>query len=114
MTEPTDTGRVARVRALNDLLRTTGIGGRIVMTVGVSALALDELRAVIDAVRGFDTFSPDNDPHGEHDCAELSVGDASFIWKIDYYELTLTGGSPDPSDPNITARVLTIMLAEEY
>lgn len=99
MTEPTDIGRVARVRALNDLLRTTGIGGRVVLTAGVSGLAPDQLQAVIDAVRSFDSFSPDNDPYGEHDCAVLSVGDASFIWKIDYYDRTLTGGSADASDP---------------
>ena len=34
------------------------------------------------------------------------------IWKIDAYDLSLGGHSPDPADPAVSVRVLTIMLAE--
>ena len=37
-----------------------------------------------------------------------------LLFKIDYFDRSLTGHSADPADPSITTRVLTIMLAEEY
>lgn len=84
------------------------------MTAGVAALAPGALATLLAAVRTFDEFTPDNDPFGEHDCAVVPVADERFIWKIDYYDKSLTTGSSDASDPNVTERVLTIMIADEY
>jgi Protein of unknown function (DUF3768) len=102
------------IRRLNDGLRRTAQGGRLVMTAGVAALPEDHVSAILRAVATFDAFNADNDPHGEHDCACLSVAGHEVIWKIDYYDRELNWHSPDPADPAVTTRVLTIMLAEEY
>jgi hypothetical protein len=34
--------------------------------------------------------------------------------RIDCYDRATEMGSPDPADPAVTARVLTIVLADEY
>ena len=62
----------------------------------------------------FDAFTPENDPHGEHDCAVMTVDGIRIIWKIDYYDLSRQYHSPDASDPTVTSRVMTIMRADEY
>jgi hypothetical protein len=37
-----------------------------------------------------------------------------LFFKIDYYDRNLTSASPDPLDPAVTVRVLTVLLPEEY
>lgn len=104
----------ARVRALNDAFRRSFTGGRVVVTARVAALPDNTRTAVFAAVRVFDHFDADDDPHGEYDFGAVTVGGQRCFWKIDYYNRSLTAASPDPADPTVTTRVLTIMLAEEY
>src|SRR3954449_5050748 len=65
--------KAARIRELNDQLRCKAIGGRIVITRGIEALGSAGAAQVLAAVAGFDDFTEDNDPWGEHDCAVLTV-----------------------------------------
>ncbi|MEM9501614.1 MAG: DUF3768 domain-containing protein [Pseudomonadota bacterium] len=37
-----------------------------------------------------------------------------IFWKIDYYGPDIMSGSEDPSDPDATRRVLSIIRASEY
>jgi hypothetical protein len=112
---PSNDGRTAKIAALNDALRRTRRGGHLMATSGVLALGgpveLDEIFATVGA---FDDFSKDNDPHGERDFGAFEYGGKRLFWKIDYYDRDLIYGSPDPADPTVTARVLTVMLAEDY
>ncbi len=106
--------KTARVRELNDALRCQGIGGPNMVTAGIQALGVENIERALSAVAQFDDFTPDNDPYGEHDCAVMTFNGVRIIWKIDYYDKSMRGGSPDPSDPEVTERVMTVMLASEY
>jgi hypothetical protein len=100
------------ITALNDRARQTFKECRVVITQGVQGLK--DVRDLLDQVRRYDAFTPNNDPYGEHDFGQITLEGTTFFWKIDYYDLDLHMHSPDPSDVTVTARVLTIMLAEEY
>ena len=103
-----------RIRELNDLLRRTFAGGKVVMTDGVAALPERELAQLLARVRSFDAFTNDNDPYGEHDFGSFELAGQTYFFKVDYYALDMDGGSEDPADPAKTTRVLTIMRADEY
>ena len=106
--------RAARIRQLNDTLRSTFSGGRVVTSAGVAALP-DEVKAhILQRVRAFAQFDGDNDPYGEHDFAGFELNGQKYFWKIDYYDERMKWGSDDPADPKKTTRVLTIMLSNEY
>lgn len=104
----------ARIRELDDHLRTTFTGGVVLCSAGVVAMPDATRSSALQAVRAFNRFDGDNDPYGEQDFGEVISGDRRMFFKIDYYDREMTGGSPDPSDAAVTTRVLTVMLAEEY
>ena len=110
MTEEQKTQQVAR---LNDAHRQqAGVGW--VMTPGVQALGPAGVALAVAAVRAFEAFGEDNDPYGERDFGAFTIEGQRLFWKIDYYDRGLREASPDPADPAVTRRVLTLMLAEEY
>lgn len=110
----TKTPDTARIRELNDVFRTSFIGGRVLLTEGIRDKGGDFESACVEGVQRFRTFTDDNDPHGEHDFGALDVQGSKVFWKIDYYDRECTYGSENPADPAQTTRVLTIMLASEY
>ena len=86
----------------------------MLITPGIQSLPLAAIESVMLAIREFDAFTTDNDPYEEHDFGSVDIDGNRVFWKIDYYDPSLTAGSDDPADPNITERVMTVMLAEEY
>lgn len=106
--------RSARIAALNDAFRISGKGGTVLATAGLTAHGEQFMSEVIAALRAFSSFTPDNDPHGEHDFGVLVIQGQRVFWKIDYYDQNQEYGSEDPTNPDITTRVLTLMLPEEY
>ena len=76
-------------------------------TPGVTALGAEAVARIVKTIEVFD------------DSRMRSTILARLTWtatpsKIDYYDQNLSMHSPDPPDPAITQRVITIMLAEEY
>ena len=101
-----------RIQELNDQARQTLTGCRVLITPGVRAL--DATVAILGVVQQYSGFAPDNDPYGEHDFGSFQFAGETIFWKFDYYDLDLTMHSPEPADPDVTARVLTILLGREY
>ena len=106
--------KTARIRALNDEMRQRLIGGMAVMTPGVAALGQEAVARIVKTIEVYDDFCHANDPHEEHDFGAFDADGHRIFFKIDYFDESMTVHSPDPSDPNVTKRVITIMLAEEY
>lgn len=106
--------RTATIRGLNDAFRRNPTAGRAVITPGVSSLPHEQRLALLMAVVGFDNFNAGNDPYNEHDFGAIEQDGVSYFWKIDYFDQDYEMGSPDPSNPHVTRRVLTIMRADEY
>lgn len=107
------------IAALNDLFRRGGpsskVPGRMFTTAGVSALSDEAQILMLRQVSGFEAFTEDNDPHGEHDFGSFEIEGQRLFWKIDYYaDAAMELGSEDPADPSQCFRVLTVMLASEY
>jgi hypothetical protein len=104
-----------RGHALNDETRSCIPAGRVVLSSGIAGKPADEVADILERVRTFDTFTSHNDPFGEHDFGSFEFADERIYWKIDYYDRDGEHyGSPDPVDPRVTTRLLTVMLAEEY
>ena len=111
---PMPNANTAIIAALNDRARQRLDHCRWILTQGVLSCDPLTVAELLIAVEDFDAFTPDNDPYAEHDFGAIKLNGNTFFWKIDYYDLDLQMHSPDPSDLAVTARVLTIMLADEY
>ncbi len=109
----TEQEHVEAIAKLNDQHRALpGVGW--VLTPGVQGLGGLAVAQAVNAVKTFSAFGEDNDPHGERDFGAFEIDRQRLFWKIDYYDLNLAMASPDPADPAVTRRVLTLMLTEEY
>lgn len=103
------------VAELNDAFRSTFQTGPVILSKGVASLVEKDRNRVIAMVSRFSEFTENNDPDGLHNfgvCEHANVG--KVLWRIDCYDRDYRDTSRDPANPDITRRVLTIMLEEEY
>jgi hypothetical protein len=114
MDRDTQHARAAIIRKLNDEFRRSGGNGRVMVTRGVLGVGYDFAAQCLERVSAFDDFGEDIDPWHEHDYGAFTLKGREVWWKIDYYDAAMELGSNDPANPDVTTRVLTIMLPEEY
>ena len=112
--ETAEAAKSRKIMELNDRFRRTFQGGRVMLTQGIRNLDEKIVAEILEKVRGFDDFNPGNDPYGEHDFGAVEVAGIKCFWKIDYYDTEMRIHSPDASNPEVTFRVMTIMLAGEW
>lgn len=103
-----------RTRALNDELRKHLLGRGAVITAGIAELGPEAVERLVKTIAVFDDFFHANDPHEEHDFGVFDFDGVPVMFKIDYYDKSLTFHSPNPAAPSVTERVITIMRADEY
>jgi len=108
------TSKTDAIRALNDKLRQDLTTGTALITAGIAALGAEAVARIVKTIAVYDDFCHANDPYEEHDFGSFEVDGHKLFFKIDYYDKTRSCHSPDPADPSVTERVITIMLAEEY
>ena len=114
--------RAARIAAQNDAFRKAVIPcgppcdlpGRVLVTRSVQARGDAFVRAALEAVAGDETFTPENDPYGDHGFGAVIVEATRVWWRIDLFDLDFRFDSEQPDDPDATTRVLTIMLPEDH
>ena len=102
------------IKTLNDNLHKHLIGGKIVLTQGIEAKTYEEIAEIMLKIRDFNNFTLDNDPYNEHDFGSFDYKGEKIFWKIDYYDNNYQFLSDYPSNPDVTNRVMTVMLASEY
>ena len=106
-----DSPKTQKIRKLNDEFRRLLSDGKVLITQGINSLPSDDQVRIMAKVRVFDDFNEANDPYCEHDFGAFEHKGEQLFWKIDYYDKSLKQVSEDPSNPEKTTRVMTVMLA---
>ena len=102
------------IATLNDKFRKSFIGGEVLLSAGIAAMSSEDKANIISMVQNFNDFTPSNDVYGEHDFLSIDYKGNKIFAKIDYYDLNYEFMSENPANPDITNRVLTILLSCEY
>lgn len=102
------------IKTLNDNFRKSFVGGTVLLTQGIRELPKPIIADILIKVQQFNDFNANNDPYKERDMGKFVHEMIDVIWKIDYCDKNNMYHSPDPSNLEVTNRVLTIMRSDEY
>ena len=95
--------KAMRNDALRASIRAIAKPDVLILTKGIYSFSDDDVAHIMEKVKNFKDFNPNNDPHGEHDFGSFEYKGKRIFWKIDDYNGH--GGYQ---------LVLTVMLADEY
>lgn len=84
---------IKKVAALNDSLRKTFTGGRVLLTIGFRSLPEDEQAEVLQKVRAFNDFTQDNDPYHEHDFGSVTSSRGTQVFGKLIYMILMTNST---------------------
>ena len=107
LTDKADLRAIEATREANNRFRRTLSGGAVLMTAGIVALGAEAQRRIIEAVRAFDDFDPD-DPFDSHDLGDFEI-EADAQSQIGTHLLIFFRIDRHGSD-----RLVTLMLASEW
>ena len=108
------TTKTKAIRMLNDELRQNFTNRHRCNDGWRCRLRPGNCDAHCETIGVYDDFCHTNDPCEEDDFGSFEVDGHTIFFKIDYFDKSRSYHSPDPADPSVTERVITIMLAEEY
>lgn len=97
--------RIAR----RDKVRRGIVSHRLKLSPGVFDLGEEARSSIIDAVRGFTGFTPENDPKGDHSQGMLEHRGLSVVWTVELIHVPEDGTFIYPSE----RALLSIRLASE-
>ncbi len=102
----------AKVAQLNDRFRRRQEGhGDIVVTPGIRDQGSAFVAKALASVQAYDDFPAE---HPCHDFGIVSVDAIRIGFKIDAYDRDVIFGSPNPADPMVTHRVMTVFTPLEW
>lgn len=108
-----------KIRDLNDRFRKGDLsvpGHKLITRDLINTLADENIGMELlwPLISEYDEFNAENDPHGEHDFGQFNLNDHKCFWKIDVMDPSLELAPLDPTDPTLSVRVLTVMLATDW
>ncbi|GFE67097.1 DUF3768 domain-containing protein [Litoreibacter roseus] len=107
----------------NDRFRKASVGvategpippGRVMMTRGIAEQSDTFKEKLFAAIGAYGTFNEDSDPYGWHEMGVMEIDGVTVWFKLDLYDENYEYGSADPTDPQFTRRVMTLLLPSEY
>lgn len=96
---------------LNDAMRKTAMAVYFSPSNAVNRLPKKKFFALLEAIKKYDDFTPDNDPLGGHTHGKIKLFGKTFVWIFEY---VYPKNEPmEFGDPRVVRRI-AVMLAEEF